>query len=142
MAEAIGIISGVLTLIEATYRSSKALSHFISDLRGSPAQVRGLQVEVRNLVPVLEVLHQCHSKPDRDEVGHREMLERELASTSATLDEIKSVLASCCIKDGARRLKHFRSVAWALKEKEVKLLRDRLLNNKASLSLILIYANL
>lgn len=100
MAEAVGLASGLLTLVMFTFDASKSLYEAISSLKSQRQTIKDILVDLDVLVTLLTTVHEQAQRPT--ETGKLEPLRQPLECCAKTCKEMREMLDACTAhsKDG------------------------------------------
>lgn len=100
MAEAVGLASGLLTLVVFTFNASKSLYKAISSLKSQRQTIKDILVDLDALVILLTTVHERAQRPT--ETGKLEPLRQPLEYCATTCKEMREMLDACTAhsKDG------------------------------------------
>jgi hypothetical protein len=132
MAEAIGVVSGIVGLAAFSLELSKSvvkLKDFAKDVRNAPKEVADLLIELENLANILELLaKQGSTHPPQDEI-----LNASLQFCQAALQQMSSMTNQLEVEIRSKRRRT--SLKVALKAETITKLLDRLERSKSNLNL-------
>ncbi|KAK3339860.1 hypothetical protein B0T25DRAFT_560751 [Lasiosphaeria hispida] len=136
MADPLSIAAGVVGLLGYTLHGSKRMLEFIESIRNAPKDVAALSLDLRALHDVLATL-----------AG----MQNEFNSNPTIIDCLRVPLENCVdiftdftatlnqfvvtTRDGSMRVRTWKNIVWAFREKEISLFRDTTLAYKASLNM-------
>jgi hypothetical protein len=138
MADPLSIASGVAGLISLTFDVAQSVSTLISDINDAPTDIKDLDSDVTSLSALLSTTQSLYNTYGKN-------LAEDAASFGTTLDvcirrclgplqELQTLLKPYGKLSGTRK-NLLRMMGWAMKKGEIKTLKDRLKDAKASLSL-------
>ena len=93
MAEAVGLASGLLALIAATFKSSLFLYEEISSLKSQRQTIKDVLTDLDNLIKVLATIDHRAQQPTQ--VAKLEPVREPLECCESTCKEIHEMLAAC-----------------------------------------------
>ena len=136
MADPLSIATGVVGLLGYALHGSKRMLEFIESIRNAPKDVAALSLDLRALHDVLATL-----------AG----MQNEFNSNPTIIDCLRVPLENCVdiftdftatlnqfvvtTRDGSMRVRTWKNIVWAFREKEISLFRDTTLAYKASLNM-------
>jgi hypothetical protein len=129
-------MSGVVGVLAAAIHGSKRLYEFIDGLRGAPRDVSTLAEDLKALYQTLAELARIQDRPAAANVLS-EHIKAPLENCLDVFDDFTSTLQSFTMtsRDGALRIRTWKSITWTFKEKEIQLFRDTILTYKSTLQL-------
>jgi hypothetical protein len=126
----------VVGLVEAILHGSKRLFEFIDGLQGAPKDIARLSTDLKAFYEVLGVLKGMQDELTRNNSlcdGLQTLLEKCLD----VFDEFTVTLHTYTqtTRDGSRKIRRWKNIAWAFREKKTQRFKDSIVTYKASLSI-------
>ncbi|KAH6871642.1 hypothetical protein B0T10DRAFT_611191 [Thelonectria olida] len=136
MADPLSITSGIVGILGFALHGSKRLFEFIDGLRGAPKDIATLSIDLRALYEVLAVLAGMQDELVRDG-SLCDCLRTPLENCVDVFEEFSMTLHAYTLttRDGRAKVRTWKNIAWAFKDREIQLFRDTLVTYKASLSM-------
>lgn len=133
MAEGIGIASGIITLIVATHKASKALHEAVSSFKNRPKEVKDVLAELDSLEIVLSTIGQQVERSGRaDSFG---LIRNPLDFCAAECQDMHAMLDECTSnsRDGHASVRDW--IKMRYHEKSLNDMRGRLASYKSTLDI-------
>jgi hypothetical protein len=136
MADPLSITAGVAGLLGFALHGSKRMLEFIDGIRNAPKDIAAISVDLRALyqeIAALAAMQEgfCRNPTMADYL--REPLENCVdVFTEFTMTLNQYVVTT---RDGSTKVRTWKHITWAFKEKEIQLFRNTLLAYKSSLSI-------
>lgn len=136
MADPLSITAGIAGLLGFALHGSKRMLDFIDNIRDAPRDIAALSVDLKARYQELAALAAMHEGFDRNP-AMGDFLREPLTNCVDVFTEFTTMLNQYIIttKDGSKRVRTWKHVAWAFKDKEIQLFRNTLLAYKSSLTI-------
>ena len=136
MADPLSITAGAVGILGFALHSSRRLLDLINGLQGAPKDIAALSTDLKALYEVLAVLMGMQDELARN-ASLCNCLQPPLENCLDVFEEFTTALNTYTLttREGTRKIRSWKNVAWVLKEKEIQLFRDTIVTYKASLSL-------
>lgn len=133
MAEAVGLASGLLTLIIFAYDTSKSLYEAVSSFKSQRKTIKDVLADLDSLVTVLEKIHEQAQRSQ--EVERLEPLREPLNCCTTTCHEMHEMLDACTThsKEGRDSVRDWLNMRYH--EKSFEDMKKRLASFKSTLSI-------
>ena len=131
MAEAVGLASGLLTLIVFTFDASKSLYEAISSFKSQRQTIQDVLADLDALVMVLATIREQAQHPA--EAAKLELLRQPLECCATTCEEMREMLNVCSAhsKDGQSSVRDWLKMRY--REKSFDDMKNRLSSYKTTL---------
>jgi hypothetical protein len=128
--------AAVVGLVGAILHGSKRLFEFIDGLRGAPKDIATLSTDLKAFYEVLGVLKGMQDELTRNN-SLCDWLHTPLENCLDIFDEFTVTLHTYTqtTRDGSRKIRRWKNIAWAFREKETQLFKNTIVTYKASLSI-------
>ncbi|KAF4344544.1 GATA transcription factor [Fusarium beomiforme] len=138
MSDPLSVTASVISIVGALLHGSKRLYEFIDSLQSAPKDIAVLSTDLRALFEVLVHITNVQDKFSSNP-GLCAGLKAPLENCLHIFDEFTILLQSFTeiSRDGTVRVRVWKHVAWAFKDKEVQLFRDTITTYKVSLDMAL-----
>jgi nicotinate-nucleotide pyrophosphorylase len=142
MAEALGLASSIITVIELSAKAVKQCKHIIDTARDAPRDLRNILVEVSSLKAALENLDYLN-KIDHDfaeEVSNQKGIGNAVHKCEETLGDLVKQLGDLSIRDSrqtrpGKRAKLKAAIQWTWNETTARKLINDVLQHKTTITL-------
>ncbi|ETS76160.1 hypothetical protein PFICI_11547 [Pestalotiopsis fici W106-1] len=142
MAEALGLASSIITVIELSAKAVKQCKHIIDTARDAPKDLRNILVEVSSLKAALENLDYL-TKIDHDfaeEVSNQKGIGNAVNKCEETIGDLVKQLGDLTIRDSrqtqpGKRAKIKAAIAWTWNETTARKLINDVLQHKTTITL-------
>ena len=131
MAEAVGLASGILTLVVFAFDASKSLYEAISSFKNQRQTIKDVLADLHALITVLTTIRERAQRPT--EVAKLEPLRQPLTSCATTCKEMREMLDACTAhsKDGQASVRDWLKMRY--REKSFDDMKNRLSSYKTTL---------
>ncbi|KAF2106329.1 hypothetical protein BDV96DRAFT_654718 [Lophiotrema nucula] len=135
MAEALGIVSGSLTVLELTVKVFKQCKHLIETTQDAPRDLKHIFIEISSLKAVLESF---------DTLSQGSLHDKSVVEgCRSTVDEISQELEGLSITHGlsvgsGKRQRIKGALKWTMKEEKVRKLLDETILHKSTITLAML----
>ena len=131
MAEAVGLASGLLTLVVFAFDASKSLYEAISGFKSRRQTIKDVQADLEALITVLATIRE--RAQHTQEVMKLELLQRPLECCATTCQEMREMLDACMShsKDGQASVRDWLKMQY--REKSFDDMKNRLSSYKTTL---------
>ena len=136
MADPLSIAAGVTGLLGFALHGSRRMVEFIESIRDAPKDIAAISADLKALYEVLASLAGMQDQFDRNPTMSsylRVPLENCVDIFTDFTTTLNQYVATT--RDGTVKVRTWKNIVWAFKEKEINLFRDTVLAYKASLSL-------
>lgn len=132
MAEAVGLASGLITLIVFAYKTSKSLHEAVSSFKSQHQTIKDVLADLDSLVTVLATIHE-QAQRSQEEVTSLESLREPLNCCATTCKEMREMLDACTShsKDGQTSVRDWLKMRY--REKSFDDMKTRLASYKSTL---------
>lgn len=136
MADPLSVTAGVVGVLGFALHGAKRLYEFIDSLRSAPKDIATLSADLRALYEVLAVLAGMQDTLAANS-SLCQCLQAPLDNCVDVFEEFTVTLhkSTTATRDGGTRVRTWKNLEWAFKDKEIQLFRDTLITYKASLDL-------
>ncbi|KAF5642274.1 white collar 1 [Fusarium tjaetaba] len=138
MSDPLSVTASVVGIVGALLHGSKRLYEFIDSLQNAPKDIAALSTDLRALYGIL-----AHITNVQDRLSsHLDLcasLKAPLENCLEIFDEFTTLLQGFTetSRNGTIRIRVWRQMAWAFKDKEIQLFRDTITTYKVSLDMAL-----
>lgn len=143
MADPLSVGASVVGIVGAALHGSKRLYELIDSLRSAPKDIAALSADLQALYQVLGRLAGMQDKlSNNPELC--DCLTTPLENCLDIFDEFTTLLNGFThtTRDGTVKVRTWRNIAWAFKDKEIQLFRDTITTYKVSLDVAVSAMNL
>lgn len=136
MADPLSVGASVVGIVGAALHGSKRLYEFIDSLRSAPKDIAALSTDLRALYQVLGRLAGMQDKlSNNPELC--DCLTTPLENCLDIFEEFTNTLNGFTqtTRDGKVKVRTWKNIAWAFKDKEIQLFRDTVTTYKMSLDM-------
>lgn len=132
----LSVTAGVVGLLTSILHGSKRMSEFIDRLRGAPKDIATLSTDLKAFYEVLGLLMGMQAELVRND-SLCDWLRTPLENCLDVFEEFTVTLHTYtqATRGGTVKVRTWRGIKWAFKEKEIQLFRDTILTYKHSLSI-------
>jgi len=136
MADPLSIAAGVTGLLGFALHGSRRMVEFIESIRDAPKDIAAISADLKALYEVLASLAGMQDQFDRNPTMSS-YLRVPLENCVDIFTDFTTTLNQYIVttRDGTVKVRTWKNIVWAFKEKEINLFRDTVLAYKASLSL-------
>ncbi|KAH7127537.1 PAS domain-containing protein [Dactylonectria macrodidyma] len=136
MADPLSVTASVIGILGVALHGSRRLFELIDSLQSAPKDIASLSTDLKALHGTLERLTHLQQKLD-DNRSLCDPLKAALENCLDIFQEFTLTLQSYtqASSDGTRKVRTWKKIVWAFKDKEIQLFRDTILTYKASLNL-------
>ncbi|KAK7576789.1 hypothetical protein V3481_015351 [Fusarium oxysporum f. sp. vasinfectum] len=136
MSDPLSVTASVVGIVGALLHGSKRLFEFIDSLRNAPKDIAALSTDLRALYEVLAHITNVQDKLSSNP-GLCVSLKAPLENCLRIFDEFTTLLQGFTqiSRDGTIKVRVWKNMAWAFKDKEVQLFRDTITTYKVSLDM-------
>jgi hypothetical protein len=133
MAEAVGLASGILTLVVFAFNTSKSLYEAVSSFKSQRKAVKDFQTDLESLLIILSSIREQAQRSS--EVARLEPLRVPLDCCATTCAEMREMLVACTAhsKEGRDSVRDWLNMRY--KEKTFEDVRKRLASYKSTLNI-------
>jgi hypothetical protein len=134
----LSVTAGVVGLLTSVLHGLKRMSDFIDGLRGAPKDIATLSANLKAFYEVLGLLMGMQDELVRND-SLCDWLRTPLENCLGVFEEFTVMLHTYThvMRDGTIKVRTWKGIKWAFKEKEIQLFRDTILTYKHSLSVAL-----
>jgi hypothetical protein len=134
--EPLSVTAAVVGLVGSILHGSKRLFVFIDGLQGAPKDIATLSTDLKAFYEVLGVLMGMQDELTRNN-SLCDWLQTPLENCLGVFEEFTFTLHTYTqtTGDGSRKIRRWKNIAWAFREKETQLFKDTIVTYKASLSI-------
>ena len=142
MADPLSVVAGIVGVLAFTASTARSLTTLTAAVRDAPNDIVDLRLELQNLSALIQSAHDVVSKhPMRpDDAPLAETVRDCLEHCQVIMQSIQSQLKQFLSKSGGRR-SPMRVISWTMRKSEIRSLRVRLGDSKASLQLAITVLN-
>lgn len=136
MADPLSLTASIVGILSAALHGSRRPFEFIDSLQSAPKDIAALSTDLKALYSTLADLSGMQQKLDDNNLLC-DSLKAPLENCLDIFDEFMMTLQTYTqtSRDGTRRVRTWKKITWAFKDKEIQLFRDTILTYKASLNL-------
>jgi Fungal N-terminal domain of STAND proteins len=146
MTDPASIVFGVIGTAAIALHSARRVKELLDSIEGAPSTVSALSKDVIALGKVLEILDTTVKTPNFANVGaHTQiltLLHDPLQNCTEVLNLLDARLTAYTKASSNKRMKKWRGLAWAFREKEFLDLQTLLISYKTSLDIAISATNL
>lgn len=139
MADPLSVIASAVGVIAFTAQTARMLVTLTSEINDAPEEILHVRRDAQSLAAVLQTVQEVCSRSRLGPEDHSlvESLTEYVGLCQSTMLELRRKLQSFS-SSGSPRRSPLKIIGWTLRKGEIKALRERLQEGKASLSLTLL----
>lgn len=136
MADPLSMVASVAGVVALAASTARTLISLIQEMKDAPEEILHIRRDVQNLSAVLGSVHELSARHDlmSEDFTLVESLKEYLNLCQDSMQSIRAIIAPLVGKGNGRR-SPIRMVGWVMKKGEIRALRERLQEGKASLNI-------